>query len=278
MKKSVAVLLILAMSLTVLAGCGSKENKEADKTKELTKITVGASTTPHAEILNALKGTLAKEGYDLVVQEFTDYVLPNTALNDGSLDANYFQHQPYLDDFNKEHKMDLKSVAAVHYEPFGIYPGQKKALNELASGDIIAVPNDTTNEARALLLLQDNGLITLADGVDITATVNDIKENKNNIKFVELEAAQIARVLPEVSFAVLNGNYALEAGLSASKDAIAIETSDSAAAKTYANIIAVKEGNENSEGIKALVAVLKSDEIKKFINDTYQGSVVPFEE
>lgn len=275
MKKSVAILLILAMSLTVLAGCGSKENKEADKTKELTKITVGASTTPHAEILNALKGTLAKEGYDLVVQEFTDYVLPNTALNDGSLDANYFQHQPYLDDFNKEHKMDLKSVAAVHYEPFGIYPGQKKALNELASGDIVAVPNDTTNEARALQLLEAQGIIKLKEGVGLEATVKDITENPKKIVIKELDAALIARSLPDVAFGIINGNNALLAGLNVSKDAVASEDKESVGAKTFANILVVKPGDEEKPAIKALVKALTSDEAKKFMEEKYKGAVVP---
>lgn len=275
MKKSVAILLILAMSLTVLAGCGSKENNEADKTKELTKITVGASTTPHAEILNALKGTLAKEGYDLVVQEFTDYVLPNTALNDGSLDANYFQHQPYLDDFNKEHKMDLKSVAAIHYEPFGIYPGQKKALNELASGDIIAVPNDTTNEARALQLLEAQGIIKLKEGVGLEATVKDITENPKKIVIKELDAALIARSLPDVAFGIINGNNALLAGLNVSKDAVASEDKESVGAKTFANILVVKPGDEEKPAIKALVKALTSDEAKKFMEEKYKGAVVP---
>ena len=207
---------------------------------------------------------------------FDDYVQPNLVVESGEFDANYFQHIPYLESFNKEQGTHLVNAGGIHYEPFGIYPGTKKDLSELAEGDTIAIPNDTTNEARALLLLQDNGIITLNDGVGLTATVNDIKENPKNIKFEELEAAQVARVINEVSFVVLNGNYALEAGLSAAKDSISYEKSDSDAAKTYVNIIAVKEGNENNEKIKALVEVLKSDEITKFINEKYDGAVIPF--
>lgn len=241
-------------------------------------ITVAASPTPHAEILAEAAKVLAKEGWELKVTEFEDYVQPNLVVDSGEIDANYFQHKPYLDNFNEENGTKLVSVAGIHYEPFGIYPGTKKSLDELADGDTIAVPNDTTNEARALLLLQDNGLIKLKDGAGLKATVRDIEENPKNLKIEELEAAQVARVKDEVAVVVLNGNYALEAGFSVAKDAIAYEKSDSEAAKTYVNIIAVKEGNENNEGIKALVAALKSDDVKKFINDTYDGAVIPYED
>ena len=195
----------------------------------------------------------------------------------GEFDANYFQHVPYLDSFNEEQGTHLVVAGEIHYEPFGIYPGTKSSLADIAEGDSIAVPNDTTNEARALLLLQDNGLITLKDGVGLTATVNDIVENPNNLEFVELEAAQVARVVNEVAYVVLNGNYALEAGYSVGKDAIAYEKSDSVAAKTYVNIVSVLEGNENNDKIKALVTVLRSDDIKKFIEDTYDGAVIFYE-
>ena len=195
-----------------------------------------------------------------------------------TFDANYFQHIPYLDNFNEEQGTHLVNAGGIHYEPFGIYPGTKKSLDELEDGDTIAVPNDTTNEARALLLLQDNGVITLKDGAGLEATVKDIEENPKNIKIEELEAAQVSRVKDEVAFVVLNGNYALQAGYSVSKDSIAYETSDSEAAKTYVNVIAVKEGNEESEAIKALVDTLKSDEIKDFINEKYDGAVIPFED
>ncbi|MCR4903480.1 MAG: metal ABC transporter substrate-binding protein, partial [Butyrivibrio sp.] len=193
-------------------------------------------------------------------------------------DANYFQHIPYLENFNEEKGTNLVNAGGIHYEPFGIYPGTKTSLDDIAEGDVIAVPNDTTNEARALLLLEANGIITLKADAGLTATVNDIEENPYNVKIQELEAAQVSRVVGEVAYVVLNGNYALEAGFSVGQDALAYETSDSEAAQTYVNVIAVKAGNEESEGIKALVEVLKSDDIKDFINSTYDGAVVPFED
>ena len=196
----------------------------------------------------------------------------------GECDANYFQHIPYLDSFNEEQGTHLVNAGGIHYEPFGIYPGTKSDLSEIAEGDIIAVPNDTTNEARALLLLQDNGILTLKAGVGLEATVRDIEDNPNNVEIQELEAAQVPRVKDEVAFMVLNGNYAMEAGFSVAKDAVAYEQSDSEAAQTYVNVIAVKEGNENNEGIKALVAALKSDAVKEYINNTYDGGVIPFTE
>ena len=241
-------------------------------------ITVAASTTPHAEILAEAAKILEEQGWTLEVTEFEDYVQPNLVVESGDFDANYFQHIPYLDNFNEEQGTHLVNAGGIHYEPFGIYPGTKSDLEELEDGDVIAVPNDTTNEARALLLLQDNGVITLKDGAGLNATVLDIEENPKNIEIQELEAAQVPRVKDEVAFVVLNGNYALEAGFSVAKDAVAYELSDSEAAKTYVNVIAVKEGNENSAGIQALVKALKSDEIKEFINATYDGAVVPFED
>lgn len=240
-------------------------------------IKVAASPTPHAEILDAAKEILAEEGWDLEVTEFEDYVQPNLVVESGDFDANYFQHVPYLESFNEEKGTHLVDAGDIHYEPFGIYPGTKSSLDELEDGDTIAVPNDTTNEARALLLLQDNGVLTLKEGAGLTATVNDIESTTKDIKIQELEAAQVPRVLGEVAFAVINGNYAVEAGLSVADDAIAYEASDSEAAKTYVNIIAVKEGNEDNEGIVALVDALKSDEIKDFINETYNGAVIPYE-
>ena len=259
----------------------SSETAAAVETTEVEPkgtITIAASTTPHAEILAEAAKLLAAQGWELEVTEFDDYVQPNLVVDSGEIDANYFQHVPYLNNFNAENGTQLVSVAGIHYEPFGIYPGTKSDLTELTDGDTIAVPNDTTNEARALLLLQDNGIITLADGVGLLATVNDIVENPYNIKIEELEAAQVARVKDEVAFVVLNGNYALESGFSVAKDAVAYETSDSTAAKTYVNVLVVKEGNENAEGIQALAKVLKSDEIKQYILDTYDGAVIPFED
>lgn len=257
---------------------GPAESEEAGGTaEEKGTITIAASPTPHAEILEAAKPILAEQGWTLEITEFDDYVQPNLVVDSGELDANYFQHIPYLDEFNAERGTALVNAGGIHYEPFGIYPGTKKSLDEVADGDKIAVPNDTTNEARALLLLQDNGLITLKDGAGLTATKQDIEENPHNLDIVELEAAQVPRVVDEMAYVVLNGNYALQANFSVAKDSIAYESSDSEAAKTYVNVIAVKEGNENSEGIKALVDVLKSDEIKQFINDKYDGAVIPFD-
>lgn len=270
-RKIFAALLIGALAAASLTGCGKAEKKETKTIK------IAASATPHAEILEQAKPILEKQGYNLEITVFDDYVLPMTVVESGEQDANYAVHVPYLESFNDEQGTHLANAGGIHYEPFGIYPGQKSSLSDIADGDVIAVPNDTTNEARALLLLQDNGLLKLKDGAGLTATVNDIEENPYNIKFQELEAAQVARVKDEVAFVVLNGNYALEAGLSVAKDSIAFETSDSEAAKTYVNIIAVKEGRENDEAIQALVKVLQSDEIKQFINDTYDGAVVPFE-
>lgn len=241
-------------------------------------ITVAASPTPHAEILAQAAKILAEQGWTLEVTEFEDYVQPNLVVESGDIDANYFQHVPYLDNFNEEKGTSLVSVAGIHYEPFGIYPGTKADLAALSDGDVIAVPNDTTNEARALLLLQDNGIIKLKDGAGLLATVKDIEENPHNIKIQELEAAQVSRVKDEVAFVVLNGNYALEAGFSVAHDAVAYETSDSVAAQTYVNVLVVKAGNENNEGILALAEVLKSQEIKQYIIDTYDGAVVPFED
>ncbi len=277
---SLAAVGILAVGL--LAGCGNNtstsDSGSKDSKADKGTIKVAASATPHAEILEEVKPILAKEGWDLEVTVFSDYVQPNLVVESGDFDANYFQHIPYLEQFNEEQKTHLVNAGGIHYEPFGIYPGTKKDLKDIAKGDVIAVPNDTTNEARALLLLQDNGLIKLKDGVGLEATVTDIVENPNDIEIRELEAAQISHVTDEVAFVVLNGNYALEAGYSVGKDAVAYEKNDSEAAQTFVNVIAVKEGNEDSEAIKALVKALKSDEIKKFINDTYDGAVIPFED
>jgi D-methionine transport system substrate-binding protein len=274
MKKTVSVLAALSLTITGLAGVTVTAHAEEDNKV----ITVAASATPHAEILEQVKPILEEEGWDLEVTVFDDYVQPNNVVESGEFDANYFQHIPYLENFNEEQGTHLVNAGGIHYEPFGIYPGTKSDLSELEEGDVIAVPNDTTNEARALLLLEANGVITLKDGVGLEATVKDIEENPYGIEIEELEAAQVPHVKDEVAFVVLNGNYALEAGFSVSQDSIAYETSDSEAAKTYVNVIAVKEGNENSEAIQALVAALKSDEIKQYIEDTYDGAVIPFED
>lgn len=253
----------------------AEETGEAAESKGT--ITIAASATPHAEILEEAAPLLAAQGWTLEVTVFNDYVQPNQVVESGEFDANYFQHIPYLDSFNAEKGTHLVNAGGIHYEPFGIYPGVKSALADVAQGDSVAVPNDTTNEARALLLLQDNGLITLKSGAGLEATVNDIEENPYELEIVELEAAQVPRVVDEVAFVVLNGNYALEAGYSVAKDALAYESSDSEAAKTYVNVIAVKEGSEGTDKIKALVEVLKSDDIKNHITGTYDGAVIPFE-
>lgn len=274
MKKLSVLLLAGVLTLGALSGCGAASGSSSGDNV----LKVAASATPHAEILEQAKPILEKEGIDLQVTVFDDYVQPNEVVESGEFDANYFQHQPYLDSFNEEKGTHIVSVGWIHYEPFGIYPGTKKSLDDISNGDTIAVPNDTTNEARALLLLQDNGIIKLKDGAGLTATKNDIVENPNNIEIVELEAAQVARVIGETSYVVLNGNYALEAGYSVAKDSLAYESSSSEAAKTYVNIIAVHQDNKDDEKVAKLVEVLKSDEITKYINDTYDGAVVPFTE
>ena len=284
MKKLIAIVLTLVLALS-FAACAqpeaapaetaAPETTESAAPSELVKVKVGASVTPHAEILNAVKDELKAAGYDLEVVEFTDYVLPNTALEQGDLDANYFQHTPYLENFNEENGTHLVSVGAIHYEPFGIYPGKSNDLENIADGATIAVPNDTTNEARALQLLAAQGIITVRDGAGLTATVNDIEENPHNVKIEEIEAAQLPRTVADVDFAVINGNYAMEAGFSVGTDALAIEDASSEAAQTYANVLVVKEGNENDPAIQALYAALTSDTIKDFINNTYDGAVVP---
>lgn len=248
--------------------------QEAEAPKELTKIVVGASPSPHAEILKAAADILAQKGYELDVKEYVDYIQPNLALESGDLDANYFQHLPYLESFNEENNTKLVSAAAIHYEPFGVYAGKTASLDELADGARVAVPNDTTNEARALLLLEAQGLIKLKEGADLTVTKNDIVENPKNLDLYEVEAAQIPRVVEDVDIAVINGNYAIEAGFKVS-DALAVEDSESIAATTYGNVIAVQEGHEKDEAILALVEALTSDEVKAFIESTYDGAVVP---
>lgn len=256
MKKKFAVL-ILALSLVLsLAACGGTSDSKTIK--------VGATPAPHAAILEVAKEILAEEGYTLEIVEYDDYVTPNTSLEDGSLDANYFQHITYLNGFNEERGTHLVSAAGIHYEPLGLYAGQVSSLADLPDGAKIAVPNDSTNEARALLLLEQEGLIKLKEGVGISATKSDIAENPHNYEFYEVEARLTPTVLQDVAVAVVNGNYAIDAGLNIS-DALAVEASDGTAAEAYVNVLAVKEGNENSEAIQALVKALQSDEVRTFI-------------
>ncbi len=279
MKKSFLLGAVSILAFSLFTGCGNTANTTEQEAKNTVttvteeKIVVGASTSPHAEILEKVKPLLEQKGYELEIKEFSDYVMPNTSLEDGALDANYFQHQPYLDDFNANKGTHLVSVAAIHYEPLGIYAGSTASLDEIKDGAKIAVPNDTTNEARALLLLETEGIIKLNPEAGLAATAKDITENPHNIEIVEIEAAQLVRTLQDVDFAVINGNYALQGGLNVN-DALAKEESDSVAAQTYANVLVVREGDEEREDIKALVEVLQSKEIADFIDEKYQGSVV----
>lgn len=266
-KKLVSLLSMAALTAVLLTGCGGGSD---DKT-----ITIAASATPHAEILEQAKPLLEAKGYTLEIKVFSDYVQPNNVVESGDFDANYFQHNPYMEQFNVEQGTHLVNAGNIHYEPFGLYPGKSSDLSDM-QGATIAVPNDTTNEARALLLLQDNGYLTLKEGAGLEATKLDIVDNPYNIEIVELEAAQIPRTLQDVTFGIMNGNYAMEAGYTVSENALVYESVDSDAATTYVNVIAVKEGNENSAKIKALVEVLKSDEIKEYINNTYNGGVIPY--
>ena len=238
-----------------------------------TTVKVGASPTPHAEIPNPAKDMLTSEGINLEIIEYSDYVQPNVALDSKDLDANYFQHKPYLDDFNAQKGTKLSSMGGVHYEPFGIYAGKSKSLKDLKKGAIVAVPNDATNEGRALLLMQDQGLITLKDGVGLTATVRDIKDNPKKLRIEEIEAAQLVRALPDVDIAIINGNYAILGGLKVA-DALAVEAADSAAATTYANILAIRTGDEKRPELQALYKALCSDKIKEFMKTKYEGAVL----
>ncbi len=266
MKKFVSVVLVLALCLLTFSACSGKAD---DK-----NIRVGASVTPHAEVLNFVKETLAAQGYTLEVVEYNDYVLPNTATESGELDANYFQHQPYLTDFNAENGTHLVSAGSIHYEPFAIYAGKTASLDALSQGATVAIPNDGTNEARALYLLEAQGLITLKKDVGFTATKLDIESNPLDLQIEELEAAQLVRALEDVDIAVINGNYAIQGGLKVA-DALASEDPASDSAQTYANIVAVKEGNENLPKIQALIQALQSEEVRQFMQDTYAGAVVP---
>ncbi len=296
MKKVLSLVIVLALALSLLAACApaaesaslSPEASESasesasdevsespSASAELVKIVVGASPTPHAGILEAIKPVLAEQGYELEIKEFTDYIQPNLALEDGSLDANYFQHLPYLENFNAENGTKIVSLTAIHFEPLGIYAGKTASLDALADGAQVAIPNDGSNEERALLLLEASGLIKLKEGIGVHATIKDIVENPKNLKIAELEAAQIPRALQDADIAVINGNYAIEAGLNAATDALAREEVGSLSATTYANIVAVREGDESRPELQALAAALQSDTAKKFIEDTYAGAVVP---
>jgi len=268
MKKLLVVLLVLSVAFFA-AACGGGEAETPEQ--EAVTLNVGATPVPHAEILEFIKPILAEKGIELKVTEFTDYVQPNIALNDGSLDANYFQHLPYLEQFNADNKMDLTYTVSVHFEPLGLYSKTIKSLDEIENGAKIGVPSDPTNEARALLLLQDNGILTLKEDVGLKATKRDIVENPKNIEIIEMEAAQLATSLPDMTAAVINGNYALDAGLSIS-DAIIAEGKDSIAAKTFGNILAIRPGDDERPEIQTLSEVLNSDEVRTFIEEKYAES------
>lgn len=269
MKKLVKAISILLIALVALTGCGSKTTGSGDSKSK--KLVVGASPTPHVEILNHVKPILKEKGIELEIKEMTDYVTPNTALNDKQIDANFFQHLPYLEDFSAKRGMKLVSAGKVHVEPLGAYSEKLKSKDEIKDGAVIAIPNDATNEGRALLLLQKQGLIKLKEEKGLTQTPKDIIENPKNLKFKELEAAQLPRVLKDVDFAVINTNYALIAKLNPTKDALFIEDKDS----PYANIIAVRPDNKDDAAVKELIKVLNSDEVKKFIEEKYNGAIVP---
>ena len=267
MKKTIAIVLTLVLCLGLFAGCGKKADDKV--------ITIAATPNPHAEILEVVKEVLAKDGWELKITVYNDYVVPNNVVEDGELDANYFQHTPYLDEFNEANGTHLVSVATVHYEPLGLYSKKITNLADLSDGDKVAVANDTTNRARGLQLLEAQGLIKLKEGVGLTATKLDIEENPRNFDIQEIEAAQLPRSLGSVDIAVINGNYAIDAGLKAS-DALAVEDGASEVIQqNYANVLVTKEGNENNEALLALAAALKSDAVKTFIEETYEGAVVP---
>ena len=313
MKKTLSLLVTLLLCLALLAGCAApegsdkaeKKNETAEKTSEEVKeaaekssekspeaseqsseqakeatekeqtIKVGASVTPHAEILQACVEPLKKQGIKLEIVEFTDYVLPNEACQSGDIDANYFQHVPYLENYNKEKNSDLVSLGKVHYEPMGLYGGRLKSLDDLKEGATIGLPNDSSNQARALLILQKLGWIDFAGKAGLETTLLDIKENPHKLKFQELAAEQLPRSLDDLDYAVINGNVALSAGISVRKDALYIESADSEAAQTFANVIAAKKENAENPALKALMDVLHSKEIADFIEQKYDGAVVP---
>jgi len=276
-KQSLILLLILILSLALFAGCSvntettTAETPSAETpTAETTILKVGATPVPHAELLSLVADDLLAQGIELQIVEFTDYVKPNLALNDGELDANFFQHQPYLDGFNAEHQTDVVSAGNVHVEPLALYSEKFNSADALPEGAVIAIPSDAVNGGRALILLEANGLITLSEDSGLDATELDIVENPKNLKFKAIEAAQLPRVLQDVDAAVINGNYAIEAGLNPVADGLLVEGAES----PYANILAVRAGEENNEALKALLAALQSEEVKAFIESTYEGSVV----
>lgn len=273
-KKIIATATVLSIASSFAACAADTETEGNANAEENTVITVGANITPHSEILEVAKPILAEQGITLNIVQLEDSVTPNTGVIEGSLDANYFQHVPYLEQFNLENGSDLVSIGAVHYEPFGIYAGRVSDLADLQDGAVVAVPNNVTNEARALLLLAQEGLLVLDEDAGINATVEDIIENPLNIQFEELAPEQLVAALPDVDVAVINGNYAIEGGLHVSQ-ALAVEANDGLAAQTYGNIIATTPEHADDPALQALVEVLQGPEIAEYINNTYDGAVVP---
>ena len=274
MKKILTLILALTMAVGLCACGGGEEAPAEDTAAETVTLKVAASPTPHAEILAQVVDVLAEQGIELVVTEYGDYVVPNTAVEEGAEDANFFQHAPYLESFNAENGTHLVSVAPIHYEPMGIYPGMTASLEELPDGAVIAVPNDVTNEARALQLLAAQGLIEIDPAAGLNATPNDITSNPKNLQFKEMEAAMLPQIVGEVDLAIINSNFALQGGLNPAEDALASEDAASEAAQTFANIIVVKEGSEENAAVLALIEALQSDAVREFIETTYNGSVV----
>lgn len=274
MKKRSILSIVLAGVVTLgLVGCGGANTAGTKDSKNDKVIKIGVTPKPHKEIVDIAKPLLEKQGYTVEITEFNDYVQPNTAVSEGSLDANFFQHTPYLNEQNQSKGFKLVSVGPIHLEPMGLYSKKIKSIDELKDGATIAVPNDPSNEARALKLLAGKGIIKVKDGELITP--KDITENKKNLKFSELEAAAIPRAMDDVDAAVINGNYAIEAKFNPAKDALVVEDKNSEAAKPYANILVVKEGNEKQEKIQALYKALTSPEVKAFIEKEYSGAVIP---
>lgn len=271
---TVFIAALITLSL-VLSGCASKnpDAKTGSDSSATTVLKVGATPVPHAEILEFIKPALQKEGIDLQIVNYTDYVRPNQDLDTGDIDANFFQHTPYLESFNKDHNLNNVAIAKVHIEPMGIYSDKIEKLDDLKNGDTIAIPNDPSNGGRALALLAKTGIITLKDGVGIMGTVNDIKDNPKQLKITPLDAPQLPRVLqdPKISAAVINTNYALEGGLNPLNDSIVMEDKDS----PYANILVVKDSRKDDPALQKLAKALTSPEVKKFIEDKYKGSIVP---
>jgi len=274
MKKILTLILALTMAVGLCACGGGEEAPAEDTAAETVTLKIAATATPHAEILAQVVDVLAEQGIELVVTEYSDYVIPNTAVEEGAEDANFFQHTPYLEQFNAENGTHLVSVAPIHYEPMGIYAGMTASLEELPDGATIAVPNDVTNEARALQLLAAQGLIEIDPAAGLNATPNDITSNPKNLQFKEMEAAMLPQIVGEVDLAIINSNFALQGGLNPAEDSLASEDAASEAAQTFANIIVVKEGNEENAAVLALIEALQSDAVREFIETTYAGSVV----